>query len=69
MRPKLKKAGQERCNGDNSEANATNRVFIVQIVTSQKGQQRQNSFLGKNGQKIDLISFFFDIFKKKKKKN
>merc|ERR1712030_292936 len=63
MRQKSKKVGRQLSKADNSEANATNRVPTVQIVTSQKGQQPQNSPLGKNGRKIDLIKiFFFYIF-------
>merc|ERR1712030_23970 len=63
MRQKSKKVGRQLSKADNSEANATNRVPTVQIVTSQKGMQSQNSLLGKNGRKIDLIIFIFsDIF-------
>ena len=63
MRQKSKKVRRQGALNENFEANATNRVFIVQIVTSQKGQQRQNSFLGKKGGKNrPKKNFFFDIF-------
>merc|ERR1739838_643801 len=62
MRQKLKKVGRETHFGDNSEANATNRVFIVQIVTSQKGHKVKNSFLGKKGRKMDPIKKYIYIY-------
>ena len=63
MRPKFKKVRRQPCSNENFEANATNRVFIVQKLNSVKGHEWKNSFLGKNGRKMDLIYiYFFNIF-------
>ena len=64
IRPKSKKVKWRGHEHENSEASATNHVFIAQKLTSGKGLLWQNSISGKNGSKKGpiYILLFFNIF-------
>ena len=68
MRQKSKKVRRGGAVNDNFEANATNHVFIVQKLTSEKGHEWKNSFLGKNGSKNGPTKNAYFTFVKSMKK-